>query len=664
MNIEILTKAAAQARGLAIDAVHACSSGHLGLPLGCAELGAALFGSVLRINPSIPRWLNRDRFILSAGHGSLFLYSWLHLAGFDISLEEIKNFRKKNSLTPGHPEFMHTPGVECTTGPLGQGIANAVGFAISAKKSSAQFNTTQFSIFDQHIICLAGDGCMQEGISRESAAIAGQLELDNLILIYDSNNVTLDAMLGKTQIDNVPELYKAMGWDVYSLDGHDIAASIALIDQCKALNNGKPKLIIATTEIGRGIPQVAGTPKGHGEGGAQFWKEAHAGLGLSEEQFHVSDDVRAFFAHLAQDRANIYEAWESTYATWRREHSALAEQLDAGICTSTIEGPAPEKLSARIAEFPSDYADATRSASAEVINQIAQWNACLLTGSADLYGSNKNYLKGKGDFSAEKPLGRNFWFGIREHGMAAICNGIAYDGIYRISCGTFLVFVDYMRAAIRVAALAKLPITYILTHDSVAVGEDGPTHQPVETVSGLRVIPNLDVIRPADPEETVGAYLAAMNRITGPTALILTRQKVDTLNEIPANIRRMGVLTGAYVAKKETAPLEGIIISCGSELSLAMKAAAKLGAGVRVVSMPSMYRFDQQSSSYREEILPATCTRRLSVEAGVGSPWWKYVGLQGKTVSIENFGFSAPGDLVLCELGMNVEHIVDVYNTL
>lgn len=664
MSNDILKKAAAQARGLAIDAVHACSSGHLGLPLGCAEIGAALFSSVLRVNPEQPRWLNRDRFVLSAGHGSMFLYSWLHLSGFDVSLQDIKDFRKAGSRTPGHPEFMHTAGVECTTGPLGQGIANAVGFAISAKRAAAVYNTSKFTVFDQHVICLAGDGCLQEGISREAAALAGRLKLDNLILIHDSNEVTLDAMVDMTQDDNMHAFFQSMNWDVFEVDGHDMDAVCAILEQAKALNNGKPTLIIAHTQIGHGIPEVAGTPKGHGEGGAKFWKEAHAGLGLPvEEQFYISDDVRAYFAERKKVHVKVYEAWEKTYKAWRTECPELAAELDAGreACTKGIN---PEILSEKIQSFSPDFADATRSSSGEVINQIADAEPFLLTGSADLYGSNKNYLKGKGDFTSANFTGRNFWFGIREHAMAAICNGLAYDGLFRISCGTFLVFVDYMRAAVRVAGLAKLPVTYVLTHDSVAVGEDGPTHQPVETVSGLRVIPNLDVIRPADPEETVGAYLAAMERADGPTALILTRQKVETLNNIPVETRRQGVLKGAYIAREESAPLEAIILSCGSELSLALEAAEQAGPGVRVVSMPSMYRFEKQSPEYKESLLPSSCTRRVSIEAGVGSTWWKYVGSQGRVIAIDDYGFSAPGDYVLKTLGMTVENILQALSEL
>lgn len=664
MNLETLKEAANQARGLAIDAVHACSSGHLGLPLGSAEVGAVLYGSVLNINPDEPRWLNRDRFVLSAGHGSMFLYSWLSLSGFDVSLQELKDFRKAGSLTPGHPEYRHTPGVECTTGPLGQGVANAVGFAISAKRAAALYNTEEHTIFSQYVYCLAGDGCLQEGISREAASLAGHLKLDNLILIHDSNDVTLDAMANMTESDNMAEYFSSMQWEVFTVDGHDIEAVASVLAQARKSKNGKPKYIISRTEIARGIPEVAGTPKGHGEGGGQFWKEAHEGLGLPvEEQFYVSDKVKAYFSQLKEERISAYKKWELVYQSWREANPSLAANLDAGL-DAGAKGVCPKVLSEQIKPFDATFSDATRSASGVVINQVADAVPSLLTGSADLYGSTKNYLSGKGDLTSENLTGRNFWFGIREHAMGAISNGIAYDGIFRMSCATFLVFVDYMRPSIRVASLSKIPVTYVLTHDSVAVGEDGPTHQPVETVAGLRVIPNLDVIRPADPEETAGAYMAAMERVDGPTALILTRQKVKTLNDIPVETRRQGVLKGAYIARRESAPLEAIILSSGSELGLALEAAEQAGPGVRVVSMPSMFRFEQQSSDYRQEVLPCSCRKRVAIEAGVASPWYKYTGCEGKVISIESFGFSAPGDLVLKELGMTAENIIKALTDL
>ncbi len=659
MNLDILQKAANQARGLAIDAVYECSSGHMGLPLGCAEIGAVLFGDLLNINPSEPRWLNRDRFILSGGHGSMFLYSWLHLTGFDLSLDDLRAFRKKGSKTPGHPEFGDTPGVECTTGPLGQGVANSVGFALSAKRAAARFNTPEHTIFNQMVYCLAGDGCMQEGVCREAMALAAVLKLDNLVVIYDSNDITLDAPADKTQLSDVDGLYSSLGWEVSTIDGHNISLIADTVARLRSSKNGKPKLIIAKTIIAKGVPEVAGTTKGHGEGGAKFWPEAHANWGLpSDERFYVSEEVRSYMASLRARREEACRAWHATFDAWSKANPDLAAELSAGMKACAEGIPAGETDKA-IPAFDPSFADATRSAGAKVINDIAKADPFFLTTSADLYSSNKNYLKDAGDYSPENPTGRNFWIGIREHAMGAICNGIAYDGLFRVSAATFLVFVDYMRGSIRVAALSGLPVTYVLTHDSVAVGEDGPTHQPTETYSSLRVVPNLDVIRPADPEETAGAWMAAMERHTGPTALILTRQKVATLNDLPVETRRQGVLKGGYIVRKEKGDLKAILLSSGSELSLALQAADRLGDGIRVVSMPSFYRFDAQSPAYRESVLPASCGKRISIEAGVTSLWWKYVGLEGEVIGIDRFGFSAPGNQVLEGLGMTVDSVVD-----
>ncbi|NNC89966.1 MAG: transketolase [Akkermansiaceae bacterium] len=652
-NEKVLAQAATEARGLAIDAVHACSSGHLGLPLGCAEIGAVLFGEDLRYNPAAPKWLNRDRFILSAGHGSMFLYSWLHLAGYDVPLQALKDFRKAHSITPGHPEFDETPGVEATTGPLGQGTGNAVGYALSAKRAAAKFNTAEHTIFDQHIVCLAGDGCMQEGVAREALAFAGHNGLDNLILIYDSNDVTLDAMAEVTQSMDAEQYFKSLHWDAVTIDGHDMGAIRDALGKARADDNGRPKVIIAKTLIGKGIPEVAGTAKAHGEGGAKFAEAARKGLGLPAETFHVSDEVQEFFAARAKSLQAEADRWEGTYDAWAAANPELAGELRDGVAKAV-----PSDLLDRIPEFADDYADATRGAGGVVINAVAKAMPQLVSGSADLYGSTKNYIKDDGDFSADNPGGRNIWFGIREHAMGAICNGIAYDGIFRASGATFMVFADYLRPSIRLAALAHLPVTYIFTHDSVGVGEDGPTHQPVETVSGLRVIPNLDVIRPGDPEETAGAWGAAMHRTDGPTALSLTRQKVPTLSQFPVKDRREGVYRGGYVLKKEEGALEAIILATGSELGLAVEAAEELGAGVRVVSMPCLERFDRQSDDYRESVLPASCPKRVAIESGVTGLWWKYVGTSGRVIGIDRFGMSAPGGEVMQELGITKEALV------
>ena len=654
MNKDILQIAANQARGLAIDAVHACHSGHVGLPLGSAEIGAVLYGHALSVNPDEPRWLNRDRFILSGGHGSMFLYSWLHLAGFDLDLEELKNFRQLHSKTPGHPEFKETAGVESTTGPLGQGIGNAVGFAVSQKMAAAKFNTDTHTILDNHIVALAGDGCIQEGVAQEASALAGHLHLDNLIVFYDSNDVTLDAMADRSQSEDTATRYEALGWGVVTIDGHDLDAVAAAFSDAKAAK-GKPQLIIAKTEIARGIPEVAGTSAGHGEGGAiKHSENARQILGLPEERFHVSEDVRVYFAELKQVRTEVYNTWKTTYDDWAEANGELAAALEAG-------ASAPVDVDDLLSKIPVAEVDAklaTRAAGSNVLQPIAQARPELISGSADLHGSTKNYIKDGGDFLPGNESGRNLLFGIREHAMGALLNGVAYDGIWRASGATFMVFADYLRPSIRLASLAGLPVIYIFTHDSVGVGEDGPTHQPVETVSGLRVIPNLDVIRPCDTEETAGAFVAAVERQDGPTVLSLTRQGVPNINTVTSEERRHGVLKGGYVIKKETGPLEVILIGTGSEVQHAIAAADEIGHGARVVSMPSMLRFDGQSDEYKESVLPSSCTKRIAIEAGVTGLWYKYVGLGGKVLGIDRFGISAPGNTVMAELGMTGSNVV------
>jgi len=653
---EILAEAANNARGLAIDAIHKCSSGHLGLPLGAAEIGAVLYGQSLQYNPTDPKWINRDRFILSAGHGSMFLYSWLHLSGYDLPLEEVINFRQLGSKTPGHPEFGETPGVEATTGPLGQGIGNAVGYAVSGKMASARFNTESHTIIDHHVFALAGDGCLQEGVAAEAVAFAGHFKLDNLILLYDSNDVTLDAMAVKTQTEDTGARFEAMGWDTNTIDGHDLEVINEAITKAKSDDNGKPKLIICKTEIGRGIPEVAGTAAGHGEGGAKFAESARSGLGLPEETFHVSENVRSYFAEYAKGLTEKYNAWKIKFEEWSSANPEKAQLLSDG-----IEGKVPENLMDLVPAFDPGTKLATRASGGEVLQPIADAIPMLVSGSADLYGSTKNYIKSATDFEPQNNSseGRNIWFGIREHGMGSIMNGIAYDGIFRASGATFAVFADYLRPSIRLAALAHLPTIYIFTHDSVGVGEDGPTHQPVETVSGLRVIPGLDVIRPADAEETAAAFVGALQRDDGPTALMLTRQGIPNMDKISAEERRSGTLRGGYIAKKEEGNLTTILLASGSEVQHAMSAAEKIGDGVRVVSMPCFERFEREPQEYREEVLPSSCKKRIAIEAGVSGLWWKYVGEEGKVIGIDRFGISAPGGTVMTELSMTPEALIE-----
>jgi transketolase len=674
---EKLASAATIARGLAIDAVHASQSGHLGLPLGCAEIGAVLYGHALSHCPNHPEWLNRDRFVLSAGHGSMFLYSWLHLSGYaEMTLEEVKRFRQLGSKTPGHPELTHAPsGVETTTGPLGQGIANAVGMAVSEKMAAARFNTKEHAIFDHHIVCLAGDGCMQEGVALEAMEFAGHQKLDNLILIYDSNAVTLDAMAEATQSLDAAKRFEALGYDVMTVDGQDMDLFHDAFERAKKAGSGKPQLIIAKTLIGKGIPEVAGTQKAHGEGGAKFADEARKNLGLPPEHFFVSPEVKSYFAEHGKTLDAAYDTWKKTFDAWKAANPKLADELATSAAyTHTLPGDTAKKtpdiagMFAAVPEFPADTKIATRKAGQDVLQPLAKQNTLLIGGSADLYGSTLNYIgdlkAGDDDFKPNHRTGRNIRFGIREHGMCSIMNGIAAHGIFRPSGATFLVFADYCRPALRLAALSHLAPIYIFTHDSVAVGEDGPTHEPVETIPGLRIIPNFDVVRPADPEETTGAFVAALSRTDGPTLLALSRQVLPLLVDIPVKTRREGVLKGGYIAKKETGPLETILLSAGSELQHALKAAESLGAGTRVVSMPCFARFDRQPASYRDEVLPRACRRRVSIEATVTASWAKYVGLDGVCIGIDRFGLSAPGATVMKELGITAEHVLEAVKSL
>ena len=656
INTDLLNQSANEARGLAIDAVHACSSGHLGLPLGCAEIGSILFGDAsngLNYNPDAPKWLNRDRFILSAGHGSMFLYSWLHLSGYEVSLQDVSDFRKLGSITPGHPEFDETPGVEATTGPLGQGVGNAVGYALSGKQAAAKFNTAEHAIFNHHVVALLGDGCLQEGVSKEAIAFAGHNQLDNLILIYDSNDVTLDAMADVTQGENAEQYFTSQGWDAVTIDGHDLVAVSEALRAAKTNDNGKPKVIIAKTEIGRGIPEVAGTAKGHGEGGANFAESARRGMGLPDETFYVSEQTKSYFAERKETGKAAFQAWNEVYEAWKAANPELAEELAANISKSI-----PSDLIDQIPEFSSDYSNATRAAGGDVIQAVAKALPSLVTGSADLYGSTKNYIKEAGDFGPQNYAGRNIWYGIREHAMGAISNGIAYDGLFRASCATFAVFADYLRPSIRLAALAKLPVTYILTHDSVGVGEDGPTHQPVEQLSALRSTPNLHTWRPCDTVESAVSWKSAIERRDGPAALVFSRQG---LAPMPRDAEQVAAIArGGYILKDCDAP-QAILIATGSEVELAVNAADELaskGIGVRVVSMPCAEIFSAQDAAYRDSVLTPAIRARVAVEALHADYWYKFVGLDGRVVGMRSFGESAPGGELMKEFGFTVDNVV------
>jgi len=654
-----LAKAANEARGLAMDSIAAAHSGHLGLPLGCAEIGAVLYSDFLQHNPKDPQWLNRDRFVLSGGHGSMFLYSWLHMSGYEIPMSEVKNFRQHNSMTPGHPEFPNsehnTPGIEATTGPLGQGVVNAAGIAAAQKMEQAMFNTKDHTIFDSVSIALCGDGCLQEGVSAEGAQFAAHEGLDNLIIIYDSNDVTLDKMAEYTQSEDTAMRYEAYGWEVVTLDGHDIMAVKSTLDKFRKSKNGKPKLMIAKTIIGKGIDEVAGTNAAHGEAGVAYVAENKKRLGLTEP-WQVSKDTYKIFE--PKQNSDMYKKWQTTFGDWQKANPEKAAMLSK---FQKKEVPSVADMFKAIPEISKDKNIATRESGSQIINYISDLVPQFLSGSADLHGSNKNYIKKGGNFGRgfdKTYTGKNFYFGIREHGMGSLMNGISFHGLFRPSGATFLVFVDYMRATIRVAALAELPTTYILTHDSIGVGEDGPTHQPVETVSSLRTFPNLDVMRPADAEETVAAYVHSATRQNGPTALILTRQNVKEQSQIPKEVRREGTMKGGYIMQKEKGDLKLIIMAAGSEVEHAMAAAAQLGDGVRVVSMPCMDVFNRQSDAYKAEVLPSSCRKRVAMEAGVGAYWHQYTGLDGKVLSVERFGMSAPGNIVFKELGMTADHLI------
>merc|ERR1712151_906055 len=568
-----------------------------------------------------------------------------------------------DSMTPGHPEFPssehNTPGVESTTGPLGQGVANAVGMAVAAKMAGARFNTPEHALFDHSVVALCGDGCLQEGISAEGAAFAAHNGLDNLIYMFDSNDVTLDKMADFTQSEDIAMRFRAYGWEVQVIDGHDLTAVSAAYDYAKTAKNGKPKMIICKTIIAKGIDEVAGNNAGHGEAGVPYVDEAKKKLGLPAEDLYVSEETTAFFKAHKTELKKDYDAWQASYAAWKTANPDKAKLLQDGIDKKM---PTVEEMFAAMPEFPAGKADATRSTGATALQGIAKACPLYVSGSADLHSSTKNYIKGGGDFgSPSLPegggktfAGRNVHYGIREHAMGSILNGIAYYGIFRASGSTFLVFVDYLRAPVRVASLSELPVGYILTHDSIGVGEDGPTHQPVETVSSLRVMPNLDVIRPCDNEETAGAYAASVERLDGPTALILTRQNVAQMNVASAKDRRYGTLKGAYILKKETEKLDLILLATGSEVQHAVKAAEKLGAGTRVVSMPCMERFERQPAEYKAEVLPDG-VKTVAMEAGVSGLWYKYAD---KVVGVDQFGMSAPGDTVMDKLGMTSDNLV------
>ncbi|HRD55566.1 MAG TPA: transketolase [Parachlamydiaceae bacterium] len=653
---KILVKCANTIRGLSMDAVQKADSGHPGLPMGCAELGAYLFGVSLNYNPKNPKWTNRDRFILSAGHGSMLLYSCLHLAGYNLSLEDIKNFRQLHSKTPGHPESLDTEGVETTTGPLGQGIGNGVGQALGLKLLGAKFNTEKHPIFDSKVFVLMGDGCMMEGCASEASSFAGHLKLDNLIAIYDANHVTLDGPLVESFSEDVKMRYKAYGWEVYEVDGHDLDAIDACIKDVRK-NQEKPRLIIATTVIGKGSPNKAGTHYAHGAPlGQEEIAATKKALGLPEDPFYIPQAVTEFFKNKIRSDIEKEADWQKMFDSWAKENPALFTEFEK---MKHLE--LPKDLEKQIDAIAIKAPISGRKASQEVLVQLGEILPQIYGGSADLSGSDLTMMK---KFSIVAPslfTGRNIKYGVREFAMAAIATGLAQTGMITPVIGTFLTFSDYMRNAVRLAALMREKVIYQFTHDSIFLGEDGPTHQPVEHYAALRAIPNLYVIRPADLNEVKMSWMAALNH-KGPTALILSRQNLPELPGTHLSYAE-GVGRGAYILRQESKKkVDYMLVATGSEVSLAIDVAKeleKLGKSVRVVSMPCWELFEAQDESYKESIFGGDLGKRVSIEAGVDLGWHKYIGRDGIAISMDSFGASAPYRDLANEFGFTVVSILE-----
>jgi transketolase len=645
-------------RTLSMDAIQKANSGHPGLPLGAAPMAYVLWSKFMNINPATSRnWSNRDRFVLSAGHGSAMLYSLLHLAGYNVTTDDLKNFRQWESKTPGHPEVDWTDGVEATTGPLGQGIANAVGMAMAEAHLAAQYNKPGFDVVDHYTYALNGDGDLMEGVSQEAASLAGKLKLGKLVLFYDSNNISLDGKLEMSFIDDVKMRFESYGWQhILVKDGNDLDEIAAAVKLAQA-ETEKPTIIEVKTIIGFGA-EKQGTSAVHGAPlGADGIKFAKAAYGWNYEDFEVPTEVSARFKETLNARGEAVEqVWQKMFADYSEKYPELAEQY-----TKAFAGETPEL------DIPKYEVDATgkasRVTSQETIQHLSAQMPNFWGGSADLSASNNTMAKNDTDFMPDNYAGRNIWYGVREFAMGAIMNGIALHGGTRTYGGTFFVFSNYMLPAVRMAALQDLPVTYVWTHDSIAVGEDGPTHEPVEQLASVRSMPNLDVIRPADGNEVIAAWRRSVTSKNRPTALVLTRQNLPVL-EGTAELAEFGVNHGAYIISKEEGELEGILIATGSEVALALEAKKALGAGVRVVSMPAMNIFDEQSAEYKEEILPKAVRRRVAVEAGSSFGWAKYIGLDGATVTVDKWGASAPANIVLPAYGFTAENVVAVYKTL
>ena len=649
------SKIANTVRSLSMEAVQKANSGHPGLPMGCAEFGAFLYGSLLRHNPKNPKWLNRDRMVLSAGHGFIWLCSLLHLSGFDLSLDDIKNFRQIHSKTPGHPEYHITDGVEATTGPLGQGVGNAVGQALGLKILAERFNRDDYPLFTSKVYCLAGDGCIMEGVSSEVSSFAGHLGLDNLVLIYDANQVTLDGFLAESFSEDVKMRYLAYGWDVFEIDGYDFDKMQEVFMHVRD-HQTKPCFVMMRTLIGKGSPHKAGTSKAHGSPlGAEEIEETKKALGLPEKDFYVPQAVYQFFETKLVKCVALEQKWKEMFRNWSEEYPDLYK-LFLQMAEKRLPTDLEEKL--RAIEMKSSLA--TRVGSQVVLNILADLVPQLIGGSADLSSSDMTMMKRFPIIEKDQYMGRNIKYGIREFGMATIATGLSETNMIVPYVGTFLTFSDYMRNAIRLAALSKIQVIYIFTHDSIFLGEDGPTHQPVEHLASLRAIPNVYLIRPADNWEVKMAWMAAL-RYRGPSLLVLSRQTLSELEECNVSYEE-GMSKGAYIIKKEQGKPEFTLIATGSEVSLALDVAIaleKVGKKVRVISMPCWQIFELQDDEYKKKVIGGDLGVRVSIEAGVSFGWSKWIGPEGISISIESFGESAPiGDLA-AEFGFTVDAILN-----
>ncbi len=645
-------------RFLAVDMVEAANSGHPGAPMGQAAMAYNLWARFLRFDPQRPDWPNRDRFVLSCGHASALLYALLHLAGYELSLDDLRDFRQLGSMTPGHPERGETPGVETTTGPLGQGLSNAVGMAIAQQLLAARFNRDGYPLFDHRTFVFASDGDVMEGVASEASSLAGHLRLDRLIVFYDDNRISIDGPTSLSFSEDVGKRYEAYGWQVQRVeDGNDLEALAAATEAALA-DVDRPSLIAVRTHIGFGSPAKQDSSAAHGSPlGAEEAAATKKNLGWPQEPtFHVPDEARAALGEAAAQGARQAGDWDALLERYRSDHPELAAELDRRLALLL-----PDSWQRQLPGFtPDDGPIATRKASGRVLEAIAPDLPELVGGSADLTPSNNTYQKGAADFSADEPGGKNFFFGVREHAMAAAMNGMALSGLLRPYGGTFLIFSDYMRPAIRLAALMELPVIYVFTHDSIFLGEDGPTHQPVSQLLSLRAIPNLTVIRPGDANEASVAWHAALERRDGPTALVLSRQKLPVLAET-ARRSGEGVQRGGYVVSDpEEGPPRAILIATGSELSLAMAAHRQLaeeGLATRVVSLPSWELFDGQGPAYRNRVLPAKIGKRLAIEAGNPLGWERYVGRKGVVMGVDRFGASAPAADLADEYLLTVEEV-------